>query len=159
MLFRSSDNKGNLGANALLAISLAAARADATSKGVSLFRHLGEGTEMPVPMMNIINGGEHADNPIDIQEFMIMPVAAENIKDAIRIGSEIFHTLKNELKNAHLSTGIGDEGGFAPNIKSTREAIDFILKSTEKAGYSPGSDIFLALDCASTEYYSGSKYI
>ena len=110
-------------------------------------------------MMNIINGGEHADNPIDIQEFMIMPVAAENIKDAIRIGSEIFHTLKNELKNAHLSTGIGDEGGFAPNIKSTREAIDFILKSTEKAGYSPGSDIFLALDCASTEYYNDNKYI
>lgn len=156
-----TPNKSRLGANAILGVSLACAKAAADFCNLPIYRYVGGATSktLPVPMMNIINGGEHADNPIDIQEFMIMPVAAENIKDAIRIGSEIFHTLKNELKNAHLSTGIGDEGGFAPNIKSTREAIDFILKSTEKAGYSPGSDIFLALDCASTEYYSGSKYI
>ena len=156
-----TPNKSRLGANAILGVSLACAKAAADFCHLPIYRYVGGATSktLPVPMMNIINGGEHADNPIDIQEFMIMPVAAENIKDAIRIGSEIFHTLKNELKNAHLSTGIGDEGGFAPNIKSTREAIDFILKSTEKAGYSPGSDIFLALDCASTEYYSDSKYI
>ena len=156
-----TPNKSRLGANAILGVSLACAKAAADFCNLPIYRYVGGATSktLPVPMMNIINGGEHADNPIDIQEFMIMPVAAENIKDAIRIGSEIFHTLKNELKNAHLSTGIGDEGGFAPNIKSTREAIDFILKSTEKAGYSPGSDIFLALDCASTEYYSDSKYI
>jgi enolase len=109
-------------------------------------------------MMNIINGGEHADNPIDIQEFMIMPVAAENIRDAVRMGSEVFHTLKKELSNAGLSTGIGDEGGFAPNLSSTRDALDFILKSIEKAGYRPGEDMFLALDCASTEYFKGGKY-
>ena len=156
-----TPNKSCLGANAILGVSLACAKAAADFCNLPIYRYVGGATSktLPVPMMNIINGGEHADNPIDIQEFMIMPVAAENIKDAIRIGSEIFHTLKNELKNAHLSTGIGDEGGFAPNIKSTREAIDFILKSTEKAGYSPGSDIFLALDCASTEYYNDNKYI
>ena len=156
-----TPNKSRLGANAILGVSLACAKAAADFCNLPIYRYVGGATSktLPVPMMNIINGGEHADNPIDIQEFMIMPVAAENIKDAIRIGSEIFHTLKNELKNAHLSTGIGDEGGFAPNIKSTREAIDFILKSTEKAGYLPGSDIFLALDCASTEYYSDNKYI
>ena len=155
-----TPNKSRLGANAILGVSLACAKAAADFCNLPIYRYVGGATSktLPVPMMNIINGGEHADNPIDIQEFMIMPVAAENIKDAIRIGSEIFHTLKNELKNAHLSTGIGDEGGFAPNIKSTREAIDFILKSTEKAGYSPGSDIFLALDCASTEYYNDNKY-
>jgi enolase len=113
---------------------------------------------LPVPMMNIINGGEHADNPIDIQEFMIMPVAADNIRDAVRMGSEVFHTLKKELSNAGLSTGIGDEGGFAPNLSSTRDALDFILKSIEKAGYRPGEDIMLALDCAATEYYKGGKY-
>lgn len=156
-----TPNKSRLGANAILGVSLACAKAAADFCNLPIYRYVGGATAktLPVPMMNIINGGEHADNPIDIQEFMIMPVAAENIKNAIRIGSEIFHTLKNELKNAHLSTGIGDEGGFAPNIKSTREAIDFILKSTEKAGYSPGSDIFLALDCASTEYYNDNKYI
>ena len=156
-----TPNKFRLGANAILGVSLACAKAAADFCNLPIYRYVGGATAktLPVPMMNIINGGEHADNPIDIQEFMIMPVAAESIKDAIRIGSEIFHTLKNELKNAHLSTGIGDEGGFAPNIKSTREAIDFILKSTEKAGYSPGSDIFLALDCASTEYYNDNKYI
>lgn len=156
-----TPNKSRLGANAILGVSLACAKAAADFCNLPIYRYVGGATAktLPVPMMNIINGGEHADNLIDIQEFMIMPVAAENIKDAIRIGSEIFHTLKNELKNAHLSTGIGDEGGFAPDIKSTREAIDFILKSTEKAGYSPGSDIFLALDCASTEYYNDNKYI
>ena len=154
-------NKSRLGANAILGVSLACAKAAADFCNLSLYRYVGGPTAktLPVPMMNIINGGEHADNPIDIQEFMIMPVAAENIKDAVRIGSEIFHTLKNELKEANLSTGIGDEGGFAPNIKSTREAIDFILKSVEKAGYSAGNDIFLALDCASTEYYHKNKYV
>ncbi|MBQ0715687.1 MAG: phosphopyruvate hydratase, partial [Sulfitobacter litoralis] len=111
------------------------------------------------PMMNIINGGEHADNPIDIQEFMIMPVAAENIRDAVRMGSEVFHTLKKELSAAGLSTGIGDEGGFAPNISSTRDALDFILKSIEKAGYKPGEEIYLALDCAATEYFKDGSYV
>ena len=156
-----TSNKSRLGANAILGVSLACAKAAADFCNLSLYRYVGGPTAktLPVPMMNIINGGEHADNPIDIQEFMIMPVAAENIKDAVRIGSEIFHTLKNELKDACLSTGIGDEGGFAPNIKSTREAIDFILKSVDKAGYSAGNDIFLALDCASTEYYRKNKYI
>jgi enolase len=114
---------------------------------------------LPVPMMNIINGGEHADNPIDIQEFMIMPVAAENMRDAVRMGAEVFHTLKGELSAAGLSTGIGDEGGFAPNISSSRDALDFILKSIEKAGYKPGEDMFLALDCAATEYYKDGKYV
>ena len=109
-------------------------------------------------MMNIINGGEHADNPIDIQEFMIMPVSADNIRDAIRMGSEVFHTLKKELSAAGLATGVGDEGGFAPNLSSTRDALDFILRSVEKAGYKPGDDIMLALDCASTEYFKGGKY-
>ena len=156
-----TPNKSRLGANAILGISLACAKAAADFCNLSLYRYVGGPTAkiLPVPMMNIINGGEHADNPIDIQEFMIMPVSAENIKDAVRIGSEIFHTLKNELKNANLSTGIGDEGGFAPNIKSTREALDFILNSVGKAGYSAGKDIFLALDCASTEYYRENKYV
>jgi enolase len=110
-------------------------------------------------MMNIINGGEHADNPIDIQEFMIMPVSADNIRDAVRMGSEVFHTLKGELSAAGLSTGIGDEGGFAPNLSSTRDALDFILKSIEKAGYAPGDDVMLALDCASSEYYKDGSYV
>ncbi|MBN2906159.1 MAG: phosphopyruvate hydratase, partial [Rhodobacteraceae bacterium] len=113
---------------------------------------------LPVPMMNIINGGEHADNPIDIQEFMIMPVSADNIRDAVRMGSEVFHTLKKELSAAGHNTAIGDEGGFAPALSSTRDALDFILKSIEKAGYKPGEDIYLALDCASTEYFEGGKY-
>ena len=156
-----TPNKSRLGANAILGISLACAKAAADFCNLSLYRYVGgpNAKILPVPMMNIINGGEHADNPIDIQEFMIMPVSAENIKDAVRIGSEIFHTLKNELKNANLSTGIGDEGGFAPSIKSTREAIDFILNSVDKSGYSAGKDIFLALDCASTEYYRENKYV
>ncbi|QCO54630.1 phosphopyruvate hydratase [Pseudorhodobacter turbinis] len=155
-----TPNKSRLGANAILGVSLAVAKAAAEISGQPLFRYIG-GTSarmLPVPMMNIINGGEHADNPIDIQEFMIMPVAAENIRDAVRMGSEVFHTLKKELSAAGLSTGIGDEGGFAPNLSSTRDALDFILKSIEKAGYRPGEDIMLALDCASTEYFKGGKY-
>ncbi|MEJ6640265.1 MAG: phosphopyruvate hydratase [Octadecabacter sp.] len=155
-----TENKGRLGANAILGVSLAVAKAAAEYTAQPLFRYIG-GTAarvLPVPMMNIINGGEHADNPIDIQEFMIMPVSATNIREAVRMGSEVFHTLKVELTAAGLSTGIGDEGGFAPNISSTRDALDFILKSIEKAGYKPGSDIYLALDCAATEYYKGGKY-
>ena len=155
-----TPNKSRLGANAILGVSLAVAKAAAEATGQPLFRYVG-GTSarvLPVPMMNIINGGEHADNPIDIQEFMIMPVAAENIREAVRMGSEVFHTLKKELSAAGLSTGIGDEGGFAPNLSSTRVALDFILKSIEKAGYKPGEEIYLALDCASTEYFKGGKY-
>ncbi|WP_300030877.1 phosphopyruvate hydratase [uncultured Roseobacter sp.] len=155
-----TDNKGRLGANAILGVSMAAAKAAADFCAQPLYRYVG-GTSarvLPVPMMNIINGGEHADNPIDIQEFMIMPVAAENIREAVRMGSEVFHTLKKELSAAGLSTGIGDEGGFAPNISSTRDALDFILKSIEKAGYKPGDDIHLAMDCAATEYYKDGKY-
>ncbi|MFP3382731.1 phosphopyruvate hydratase [Tritonibacter scottomollicae] len=156
-----TENKSRLGANAILGVSLAVAKAAADFTTQPLYRYVG-GTSarvLPVPMMNIINGGEHADNPIDIQEFMIMPVSAENIRDAVRMGSEVFHTLKKELSAAGLSTGIGDEGGFAPNIASTREALDFILKSIEKAGYKPGEDIYLALDCAATEYYKDGKYV
>jgi len=156
-----TDNKSRLGANAILGVSLAVAKAAADFTTQPLFRYVG-GTSarvLPVPMMNIINGGEHADNPIDIQEFMIMPVSAGNIRDAVRMGSEVFHTLKGELSAAGLSTGIGDEGGFAPNIASTREALDFVLKSIEKAGYKPGEEIYLALDCAATEYYRDGKYV
>jgi enolase len=155
-----TDNKARLGANAILGVSMAVAKAAADFTSQPLFRYIG-GTSarmMPVPMMNIINGGEHADNPIDIQEFMIMPVAAANIREAVRMGSEVFHTLKKELSNAGYNTGIGDEGGFAPGLSSTREALDFILKSIEKAGYKPGEDIYLALDCAATEYYKDGKY-
>ena len=155
-----TPNKGRLGANAILGVSLAVAKAAANFTEQPLYRYVG-GTSariLPVPMMNIINGGEHADNPIDIQEFMIMPVAAANIREAVRMGSEVFHTLKKELSAAGLSTGIGDEGGFAPNLSSTRVALDFILKSIEKAGYRPGEDIYLALDCAATEYFKGGKY-
>ena len=155
-----TPNKSLLGANAILGVSLAVAKAAAEFTGQPLFRYVG-GTSarmLPVPMMNIINGGEHADNPIDIQEFMIMPVGASDIREAIRMGSEVFHTLKKELQQAGHNTGIGDEGGFAPNLKSAREALDFILKSIEKAGYKPGQDMFLALDCAATEYFKGGKY-
>ena len=156
-----TDNKGRLGANAILGVSLAVAKAAADETGQPLYRYVG-GTSarvLPVPMMNIINGGEHADNPIDIQEFMIMPVGAETIADAVRMGSEIFHTLKKQLTEAGLSTGLGDEGGFAPDLGSTREALDFILKSVEKAGYTAGDDIMLALDCAATEYYKDGAYV
>ena len=156
-----TENKSRLGANAILGVSLAAAKAAADFTSQPLFRYVG-GTSarmLPVPMMNIINGGEHADNPIDIQEFMIMPVAAENMRDAVRMGAEVFHTLKGELSAAGLSTGIGDEGGFAPNISSSRDALDFILKSIEKAGFKPGEEISLALDCAATEYFKNGKYV
>ncbi|MBL9060856.1 MAG: phosphopyruvate hydratase, partial [Mangrovicoccus sp.] len=155
-----TPNKGRLGANAILGVSLACAKAAADVTTQPLYRYVG-GTSariLPVPMMNIINGGEHADNPIDIQEFMIMPVAADTIADAVRMGSEVFHTLKKELSAAGMSTGLGDEGGFAPELQSTRDALDFILKSIEKAGYAPGEDIYLAMDCASTEYFKGGKY-
>ena len=153
-------NKSRLGANAILSVSLAVAKAAADFSNLPLYRYVG-GTAariLPVPMMNIINGGEHADNPIDIQEFMIMPVAANSIREAVRMGSEIFHTLKKELTKAGLSTGIGDEGGFAPNLSSTRDALDFILLAIEKAGYKAGEDVYLALDCAATEYYRDGKY-
>ena len=156
-----TENKSRLGANAILGVSMAAAKAAADYCAQPLYRYIGGTTArvLPVPMMNIINGGEHADNPIDIQEFMIMPVAAENIREAVRMGAEVFHTLKKELSAAGLSTGIGDEGGFAPNINSSRDALDFILKSIEKAGYKPGEDMYLALDCAATEYYKDGKYV
>ncbi len=156
-----TENKGRLGANAILGVSLATAKAAADFTTQPLYRYVG-GTSarvLPVPMMNIINGGEHADNPIDIQEFMIMPTSAANIREAVRMGSEVFHTLKRELSAAGLATGVGDEGGFAPNIASTREALDFILQSIEKAGYKPGEEIHLALDCAATEYYKDGKYV
>ncbi len=155
-----TDNKGRLGANAILGVSLAVAKAAADFTSQPLYRYIG-GTQariLPVPMMNIINGGEHADNPIDIQEFMIMPVSATNVKEAIRMGAEVFHTLKKELSAAGHNTGIGDEGGFAPNLESTRVALDFVMAAIEKAGYTPGEDIYLALDCASTEYYKDGKY-
>ncbi len=155
-----TPNKGRLGANAILGVSMAVAKAAAEFTAQPLFRYIG-GTSartLPVPMMNIINGGEHADNPIDIQEFMIMPVSAENIREAVRMGSEIFHTLKKELSDAGHNTGIGDEGGFAPNLESTRVALDFIMTSIKKAGYKPGEDVYLALDCAATEYYKDGKY-
>ncbi|MEO0765153.1 MAG: phosphopyruvate hydratase [Pseudomonadota bacterium] len=156
-----TPNKARLGANAILGVSLAVAKAAAEYTQQPLFRYVG-GTSarvLPVPMMNIINGGEHADNPIDIQEFMIMPVAADNIREAVRMGSEVFHTLKKELTAAGYATGIGDEGGFAPAINSTRDALDFIMKSIEKAGYTPGEEIYLALDCAATEYYKDGAYV
>ncbi|MEM9968557.1 MAG: phosphopyruvate hydratase [Pseudomonadota bacterium] len=155
-----TENKSRLGANAILGVSLATAKAAAEFCTQPLYRYVG-GTSarvLPVPMMNIVNGGAHADNPIDIQEFMIMPVSAPTIRDAVRMGAEIFHTLRKELLAAGLSTGIGDEGGFAPNIRSARDALDFILKSVEKAGYAPGEDIYLALDCAATEYYADGVY-
>jgi enolase len=156
-----TSNKSRLGANAILGVSLAVAKAAAEFSALPLFRYVGGSSArvLPVPMMNIINGGEHADNPIDIQEFMIMPVSAGTVRDAVRMGSEVFHTLKKELSAAGYNTGIGDEGGFAPALSSTRDALDFILKSIEKAGYAPGDDIVLALDCAATEYYRDGKYV
>jgi len=156
-----TPNKARLGANAILGVSLAAAKAAAEASGQPLYRYVG-GTSarvLPVPMMNIINGGQHADNPIDIQEFMIMPVSAGNIRDAVRMGAEVFHVLKKELHQAGHATGVGDEGGFAPGLNSTREALDFILKSIEKAGFKPGVDMMLALDCAATEYFKDGMYV
>lgn len=155
-----TPNKSRLGANAILGVSLAAAKAAAEACQLPLYRYLGgpHAHILPVPMMNIINGGEHADNPIDIQEFMIMPVGAQSICDAVRIGSEIFHTLKKALSYEGHNTNVGDEGGFAPHLASTRDALDFIMKSIEKAGYRPGEDVYLALDCAASEYYQSGKY-
>ena len=155
-----TPNKSRLGANAILGVSLATAKAAAEYTSQPLYRYVG-GTSartLPVPMMNILNGGEHADNPIDIQEFMIMPVGAASLAEAVRAGSEIFHTLKGELSAAGLSTGIGDEGGFAPDIASARAALDLISASIDKAGYKAGEDIFLALDCAATEYFRDGRY-
>ena len=153
-----SDNKANLGANALLAVSLAAAKADALSVGHSLFRHLGPSTTMPVPMMNIINGGAHADNSVDIQEFMILPVGAPNFREALRYGAEIFHALKSVLNSKGLNTAVGDEGGFAPDLPSNRAALDTILEAIERAGFSAGDDILLGLDVASSEFYADGRY-
>ena len=155
-----TENKGRLGANAILGVSLAVAKAATEAAGLPLYRYVG-GTAahvLPVPMMNIINGGAHADNPIDIQEFMIMPVGAASCSDAIRTGAEIFHTLRNGLKDAGHNTNVGDEGGFAPNLKSADEALGFIMTSIEKAGYKPGEDVMLALDCAATEFFKDGKY-
>jgi len=153
-------NKGRLGANAILGVSLAVAKAAAVAKGLPLYRYLGGARAhvLPVPMMNIINGGAHADNPIDIQEFMIMPVGAATCADAIRTGAEIFHTLRKALADAGHATNVGDEGGFAPNLKSADEALSFITKAIHDAGYKPGDDVVLALDCASTEFYKDGKY-
>jgi enolase len=155
-----TENKSRLGANAILGVSLAVAKAAAEEAGLPLYRYVGGAAAhvLPVPMMNIINGGEHADNPIDVQEFMIMPVAAESIADAVRIGSEIFHNLKKQLSDAGHNTNVGDEGGFAPNIGGTNDALDFVMKSIESAGYCPGEDIMLALDAASTEFYRDGQY-
>ena len=156
-----TQNKGRLGANSLLGVSLAVAKAGANARGLPLWSYVGgvSAHVLPVPMMNIINGGEHADNPIDIQEFMIMPVGAETLAEAVRWGAEVFHTLKKGLSAKGLSTSVGDEGGFAPNIGSTRDALDFIMQSIEKAGFTPGSDIALALDCAATEYFKDGQYV
>jgi len=153
-------NKERLGANAILGVSLAAAKAAAEENGLPLYRYVGGAfaRELPVPMMNIINGGAHADNPIDVQEFMIMPVGAESIADAVRMGAEVFQTLKKGLQDAGHNTNVGDEGGFAPALASADEALGFIMKSIEGAGYKPGDDVVLALDCASSEYFKDGKY-
>ena len=155
-----TDNKTRLGANAILGVSLAVAKAAADTRGLPLYRYIGgvSARTLPVPMMNILNGGAHADNPIDFQEFMIMPVGAESFAEGLRCGAEIFHTLKAELKRAGLSTSVGDEGGFAPMIGSPREALDLIMRSIEGAGYRPGDDVVLALDCAATEYFKDGGY-
>ncbi|SKB25389.1 phosphopyruvate hydratase [Sphingopyxis flava] len=155
-----TPNKGRLGANAILGVSLAAAKAAADARGLPLYRYVGgvSARTLPVPMMNIINGGEHADNPIDVQEFMIMPVGAGSIAEAVRWGSEIFHTLKKGLSAKGLATAVGDEGGFAPNLASTRDALDFIAASIDQAGFKLGSDVVLALDCAATEFFRDGKY-
>ena len=155
-----TDNKSNLGANAILGVSLAVAKAAADARGLPLYRYVGgvNAHVLPVPMMNIINGGEHADNPIDFQEFMVMPVRAGSISEAVRWGSEIFHTLEKGLHEKGLATSVGDEGGFAPNLASTRAALDFIMASVEKAGFKAGDEVVLALDCAATEFFRNGKY-
>lgn len=155
-----TENKSKLGANAILGVSLAVAKAVAEELDVPLYKYVG-GTyshTLPTPMMNIINGGAHADNPVDIQEFMIMPVAAEDFSEALRAGAEVFHALKKELSSAGLNTNVGDEGGFAPAVKSSKEALDYIMKSIKAAGYKPGEDIVIALDAASSEFYKDGKY-
>ncbi|WP_205480506.1 phosphopyruvate hydratase [Sphingomonas arenae] len=156
-----SDNKGKLGANAILGVSLAVAKAAAEARGLPLYRYVGGVSAhiLPVPMMNILNGGAHADNPIDFQEFMVMPVGAESFSEALRCGTEIFHALKGKLHAAGLSTAVGDEGGFAPNIASARAALDFIGEATEAAGYTLGKDVLIALDCASTEFFKDGRYV
>ncbi len=153
-------NKSRLGANAILGVSLAVAKAAADARGLPLYRYVGGvgALTLPVPMMNIINGGAHADNPIDFQEFMIMPVGADSLSEAVRCGSEIFHTLKKGLSEKGLNTAVGDEGGFAPNLASAPDALDFIMSSIEKAGYKPGDDVMLALDCAATEFFKDGAY-
>ena len=153
-------NKSRLGANAILGVSLAAAKASASARGLPLYAYVGgvSAHVLPVPMMNIINGGEHADNPIDFQEFMVMPVGAPTLAEAVRWGSEIFHTLKKGLHEKGLATAVGDEGGFAPNLASTRDALDFIMASVERAGFKAGEDVVLALDCAATEFFKDGKY-
>jgi enolase len=155
-----SDNKGNLGANAILGVSLAVAKAAASARGLPLYSYVGgvSAHVLPVPMMNIINGGEHADNPIDFQEFMVMPVGAPTLAEAVRWGSEVFHTLKKRLHDAGHSTAVGDEGGFAPNLANTTDALDFIMASIEAAGYRPGEDVAIALDPASTEFFRDGHY-
>jgi enolase len=160
LILDGERNKSRLGANAILGVSLATAKAAASEAGLPLYRYVGgvSARTMPVPMMNILNGGAHADNPIDIQEFMIMPVSAETISEAIRCGAEIFQALKGELSKAGLNTNVGDEGGFAPNLGSAEDALDFIMKSTKVAGYEPGEDVVLALDAASSEFFKKDKY-
>jgi len=156
-----TPNKARLGANAILGVSLAIAKAAAESAGLPLYRYVGgaNATVLPVPMMNIVNGGVHADNPIDFQEFMIMPVGAESFREGLRMGAEVFHILKKQLHDAGHNTNVGDEGGFAPNLKSADEALGFIMKAIEKAGYKPGEDVYLALDPASTEFFKNGKYV
>ncbi|WP_324694964.1 phosphopyruvate hydratase [Novosphingobium aerophilum] len=155
-----TENKGRLGANSILGVSLAVAKAAANARGLPLYSYVGgvSAHVLPVPMMNIINGGEHADNPIDFQEFMIVPVGADSLAEAVRWGSEIFHTLKKGLHEKGLATAVGDEGGFAPNLASTRDALDFVMASIEKAGFKPGEEVALALDCAATEFFKNGKY-
>ncbi|HTK72407.1 MAG TPA: phosphopyruvate hydratase [Croceibacterium sp.] len=155
-----SENKGRLGANAILGVSLAVAKAAANARGLPLYAYVGgvSAHVLPVPMMNIINGGEHADNAIDFQEFMIMPIGAPTLAEAVRWGAEVFHTLKKRLHEKGLSTAIGDEGGFAPALASTRAALDFVMASIEQAGFAPGKDIALALDCAATEFFRDGQY-
>ncbi len=155
-----TPNKSRIGANAILGTSLAVAKAAANARGLPLYSYVGgvSAHVLPVPMMNIINGGEHADNPIDIQEFMVMPIGADSLAEGVRWGAEIFHTLKKGLSEKGLSTAVGDEGGFAPNLASTRAALDFIMASIEQAGFKPGTDVALALDCASTEFFAGGRY-
>ncbi len=156
-----TSNKSKLGANAILGVSIAVAKAAAEARGLPLYNYVGgvSARTLPVPMMNIINGGAHADNPIDFQEFMIVPVGAETFSEALRWGAEIFHTLKAGLAAAGHNTAVGDEGGFAPKLASTTAALDFIMKAIEKAGYKPGKDVYLALDCAATEFYKKGKYV